>query len=301
MTVKLYVATDSTGVGHAGGAAVRWHLPAAGDPAEVTAAPDGSALVLCSATALLGELDERIFLAEATAGASDVDERGTLRATAARLLAETSWSVETAARFALDCAEHVLGEAAGAVLPGGATLGQVIADARAVLDRTSDEAEARLGMLARLWALHRLRRQGEKVGDLAFGTLAEDRTADLDALDDPAWATAATVRDAVLGAVEALRHVALPRHVDVDEATYSRVADAEDTPSLPSAPIVTPWGTITVGAEHHRGDEPAWVAARDTAARARDTARDRGGKDAELAERAFQADQLETLLGGPSR
>jgi hypothetical protein len=301
MTANLYVATDSTGVQHAGGAAVRWHLPTADGAAEVTTAPEGSTLVLCSATALLDELGDRIYLAEPTAGATDVDADGVARVLAARLLAETSWSVERAAQFALDCAEHVLGDAAGAVLPGGATLGDVIVDARSVLERSSDAAETRLGTLARLWALHRLRRQGEKIGDLAFGTLAEDRVADLDALDDPAWATAATVRDAVLGAVEALRHVALPRHVAASEATYELAASTGDTPSTPSAPIVTPWGTITVGAEHRRSDEPAWIAARDTASRARDAARDRGGEDADRAELAFQAEQLERLLSSAGR
>ncbi len=312
MTVRLYVSTDSAGVQRVGGAEVSWSLPSGASPGAVTTPPPGSSLLLRDTTALLDELGERIYVVEAVEAVGAVGavggpvpspgtvRSGVLEASAARILSETAWNTEAAARFALDCAEHVLGDAADAVLPGGETLGEVVRDARSVLERSSPAAEERLGTLALLWAVRRLRRHGAQLGDLAFGTFAEDRQADLDALDDPAWTTVATARDAVLGAVEALRHVALPRHVAAEEATYDAGAGRDDTPATPSAPIVTPWGTVTFGAEHHRGFEPAWVAARDTATRARDAARDRGGDKAESAERSFQAGRLEQLLARTS-
>jgi hypothetical protein len=295
MTVQLYVATDAHGVERVGDAEVAWNLPTSDDsPAKPTTA---ERLELRDASALLDALRERIFLAALSSGeVPSPDPSGIVAASEARLLSETTWDVEVAATFALDCAEHVLDDAADAVLPGGASLGTVITEARAVVARSSDEAEERLGTLARLAAARRLRKQGDVLGDVAFGTLQIDLDAALDALDDPAWATVATVRDAVLGAVEAVRHLALPRYVAAREHAYEDGTDGGGEPPTPSGMIVTPWGTITLGAEHQPGHVPAWVAARDTALRARDAAQARSGGDAAATERAWQAARLTQLL-----
>lgn len=293
MTEQLYVATDARGVQHAEGGDVTWHLPPPSGPASETVAPGGGRLALRTAAALVDELDERIFVAAPAGATTGLD--GIVEVGAARLVAETAWDVATAARFALDCAEHVLGEAADAPLPGGATLGEIVTDARRVLERSGDGAEQRLGLLARLFAARRLRHRGEVLGDVAFETLVEDSGEALEALDDPAWAAVATVRDAVLGAVEAVRYLALPRYIAARESAYEETRDGDaDPPSTAAGTFMTPWGPITIGAEHHRGFEPAWVAARDTALRARDTVRGTGGDDDQ--ERSWQAARLAELL-----
>lgn len=293
MSDQLYVATDAHGVERVDDAEIKWTLPSS-DGTPGTTTPHGRPAVLRRAMALLGDLDERIFVAGPVGAASD-DGAGTVSADAARLVSETAWDVERAATFALDCAEHVLGDASGAVLPGGATLGEIVSAAREVLERSSEHAEQRLGLVARLAAARRLRRQGEVLGDVAFEALQGDVESALDALDDPAWATVATVRDAVLGAVEAVRHLALPRYVAARESAYEDLHDVEeDAPARPSGLLMTPWGPITLGAEHPRGYAPAWVAARDAAQRARDAVSARGG-DLE-GERLWQAERLEALL-----
>lgn len=91
-------------------------------------------------------LDERMFFAEPMGRADDTGD--TVRTASARLTAETAWGVEAAARFALDGASHVLGGVAAAALPDGSTLGDVVAEARVILDRTSPDGEQRLGPLA---------------------------------------------------------------------------------------------------------------------------------------------------------
>jgi len=311
MTDHLYVATDAHGVQRANEKDVVWDLPAPGGaPGGATA--EAGPLVLSTALVLLEELGERIFIAEPggaavvstdrtgspePSGTGSPERSGIVTASAARLVAETAWGVERAAHLALDCAEHVLGDASGTVLPGGATLGEVVAEARRVLGRSSDGAEQRLGVLARLSAARRLRRQGEVLGDLALEALNEDLTGALDALDDPAWATVASARDAVLGAVEAVRHLALPRYVEARERAYEDNADeAESSRGAPTGMFMTPWGPIVLGAEHQSGYAPAWVAARDSAMRARDAVLARDGEQAAAQERVWQAGRLEELL-----
>ncbi|HVC24914.1 MAG TPA: hypothetical protein VND23_04080 [Acidimicrobiales bacterium] len=292
--------TDSHGMQHTDGLDVAWQLPGGdGRPGALTTAPGG--LVLRTASALLDELGERIFEAAPSGTTADVDTAGVARVTAATLVVESGWNVERAATFALDCAEHVLGDASEAVLPGGSTLGSVITDAREVIERASDGAEQRLGVLARLNAARRLRRKGEVIGDFAFEAALEDTESAIDALEDPAWTKIASTRDAVLAAVEALRHLALPRYVAAREHTYDGRHDADEgTASAPSTMWATPWGPITFGAEHRQDYEPAWVAARDTAVRARDAARSAGGDSAESDERAWQATTLARALTAPS-
>lgn len=295
MNKQLYVATNAEGVEQTASGAVLWGLPRPGGdrilPGEVTAAPEGGELVLYRPAALLEALDERIFVAEPVGETDDrVDTAG---ARAARLTSETAWGVETAARFALDCAAHVLGAAASTALPDGSTLGDVVAEAREILDHTSPAGEERLGRLARLAALRRLRRLGGELGDVTLARLSANLGNDLDALDDPAWTTIAACSEAVLAALEALRHLAMPRYVHAHEDPLDE--HPTDAPSTGRAPIPTPWGPIVLGAEHRSPYEPAWAAARDAAVRARESAA--GDRDP-TAERAFQADRLERILLG---
>jgi hypothetical protein len=294
MSDQLYVSTDAHGVQRVDEGDVVWGLPSPiGAPGEVTTGK--APLVLRDAQALLDDLGERIFLAEPVSDVATADEAGIVVTGTARLLAETAWGVERAAEFALDCAEHVLGDSADAVLPNGATLGAVVADARQVLERSSDAAEKHLGVLARLAAARRLRQRGELLGDLAIEALEDDLTTAMDALDDPAWATVATVRDAVLGAVEAVRHLALPRYIEARERAYEEDSEGADGKrETPAGILMTPWGPITLGAEHQPGYAPAWVAARDTALRARDAVRAQGGDEG--TERSWQSQRLVELL-----
>jgi hypothetical protein len=298
MNKQLYVATNAEGVEEAASGAVPWSLPRLGGdrtlPGDVTAPPEGGELVLYRLAALLEALDERIFFAEPV-GESD-DRVDTVGAQSARLTSETVWGVETAARFALDCAAHVLGEAASTALPDGSTLGDVVGEARVILDRTNPAGEERLGWLARLAALRRLRRLGSELGDVTLARLSGDLGSDLDALDDPAWTTIAACSEAVLAALEALRHLAMPRYVRSREDPLDE--HPTDAPSTGRAIIPTPWGPIVLGAEHRSPYEPAWAAARDAAMRARESAAGDQGPATEHAERAFQADRLERILLG---
>ena len=69
-------------------------------------------------------------------------------------------------------------------------------------------------------------------------------------------------------------------------------------PGVGSSFIPTPWGPIVLGVEHRSPYGPAWAAAREPAARARESAgdiRDPGDKNSE---RAYQADLLERILRG---
>ncbi len=296
MSECLYVATNAEGVETTATGEISWNLPeVTGDttsPGQPTRPPSGE-LVLRRAAALLDALDQRIFFAEPLETTGET--RDMVTAQSARLTAETAWGVEGAARFALDCASHVLDEATAATaLPDGSRLGQVVAEARVILDRTSPESEQRLGLLARLAAVRRLHRLGGELGDEALAQLSGDLGSDLDALDDPAWTTIAACSEAVLAALEALRHLAMPRYARSREEAVDEHQAGE--PGAPSAVIPTPWGPIALGAEHRSPYEPAWTAAREAAARARESASDGAGPKAEAAERTFQAELLKQAL-----
>jgi hypothetical protein len=295
MDDHLYVATNAGGIEQTATGEIHWSLPAVAggttSPGEPTRPPSGE-LVLRRATALLDALDERIFLTEPIDEAHDAGD--TVVAWSARLTAETAWGVYGAARFALECAAHVLGDAATTTLPDGSTLGEVVAQARVILERSSPEGEQRLGLLARFAAVRRLRRLGSELGDVSLATLSEDLGSDLDVLDDPAWTTIAACTEAVLAALEALRHLAMPRYVRSREEVLDE--HPADTPSEPSAPIPTPWGPIALGAEHRSPYAPAWAAARDAAERARESAAVDQDPHSVGAERAYQAELLEAIL-----
>ncbi|HLI14672.1 MAG TPA: hypothetical protein VKV23_01285 [Acidimicrobiales bacterium] len=298
---ELFVATDHDGRSHHGGAPVTWHLPAVVDgrtiPGDETAGADAP-LVLWRPPGLLDALDSRIFRAEAT-GEVLANDEAHVEARAARLVAATPWDDARAARFALECAAHALGEEADAVLPDGSRLGDVVAEAGEVVASAGTQAEDHLGFLARLASARRLRRQGELVGDLALALLGEDHERARDALEDPAWATLASVAEAVLAAVESLRHLALPRYVEVRErASEAGPPDATGgTASLFT--VSTPWGPLVPLAERPSPYEPAARTAREAAARARQAVLERAGPAAATAERSFQAQRLSELLAGP--
>lgn len=292
MTSTLYVPTDSNGIQHLGDHERRWLLPswleAAWQPGDLAArAPGEHPLVLLSAGALLEDLDERIFVAVPEPPAPEPF-------TAARLVAEAGWGVTPAASFALDCAEHVLGTAGGVTLPHGPSLAEVIADARRFLEASQAVDENRLGFVARLAAARRMRRDSDQLGGLALAAADDDLRSGLDALDDPEWATVASLGDAVLAAIEALRQIALPRYTASREATYER----DDRSAPPPSPqvITTPWGAAVVGGTAALDYVPAYASARDAAERARLVMTDRGGSSSAADERAWQAERLETYL-----
>ena len=219
-----------------------------------------------------------------------------MTARSARLTSETSWGTAAAARFALECAAHALESAEETKLPDGTELSSIIDEARATLDRASTDGDERLGFLARLAAIRRLRKLGDEVSEAVLATMTTDLGEDVDALDDRAWTSLAACSEAVLAALEALRHVALPRYARSREEAVDEHPRGNPPVNVPI--VMTPWGPIGLGAEHQSPYEPAWAEARDAAMRAREAAGDRGGDAAVKAERDFQAELLERILGG---
>jgi hypothetical protein len=291
----FYVATDAHGVEHRASEEIRWPLPQDGGEGVEVVAPAGVTLALRRSESLLEVLDELVFVARPGHGVLVVsDPDGTHQVTSAALVRGTAWDGPSAAAFALDCAEHVLGEAATVELPGGHLLGDVLVDARRYLERSVD-TDDRLGLLARLATARRLRRAGARLGDVALGLSMEDLRNDLDATLDPAWTTAAAVEDAVLAALEAIRHIALPRYVAAREESAGQQASDVTEPIEPRV-WSTAWGPVVTGAEHESPYLPAALAARETALRARETVRSRGGGVAEEAERRYQSELLVSYL-----
>lgn len=290
MDQRTYVATDTAGIERRDGVELQWDLPeASGRPGSAIGKP----VLIYNAAGLLDHLDEVISVAEAI-GTASPEADGALKVDDARLTGPTPWNAELAARFALDCAQHVLGDAGDVALPNGAVLADVVADARRYLDG-SDEPEGRLAWLSRLNAARRLRASGTRVGDAARSVLVEDLAAELDAAEDPAWSLLASVADAVLAAVEALRHVALPRYANGREQLAGE-RDAHAGEAVVPSLFVTAWGPVEFGAEHESAYMPASHLAREASFRARETARQRDPAELQ-AETAWQADTLEKLLG----
>ena len=281
-----YVAVDADGHQHLAGDDRHWPLPARSGrdwvPGEPLG-PDGDRPpTTYSADELLDHLGAHVYAAELLDGGR------------ARLVAGTAWSESLAARFALECAAHMLAQIPGtadAPLPSGDTLPETVALAEQLLDGTDGDG-ARLGRTARLAADRRLRRDAEEIGDEAFSASAEDEAGDLDALDDPVWATLAASRDAVLAAVEAVRHHAIPALAEHESRHFERLAEG-DRAGIHL--FDTPWGQMPVGGAPRYA--PGWEAAKDTAERSRQAVADESGEGAGAAERAFQADLLATLLG----
>jgi hypothetical protein len=274
----LYVTTDGMGVQHLPGGEIRWPLPAAGQPGAPLPT-DGIVAVFYEIDGLLEAVGERIFVAEREP---------------ARLVQETAWTLERAAQFALDCAEHAVFDADELILPSGISLGGVMRAARQLLDSSgtnADEARGIVQRISRLAEARRLRKMGDEVADVARQLTVGDEQADLDALDDGAFTSVASVRDAVLAAVETLRHVAAPELVQAREERYehdSNVAFSE------AKPIYTPWGSFIVGGP--RGMPPASTSVREAAGRARQAVTDSRGPEEGAEERSWQLGRLKELL-----
>ena len=297
MPASLYVPTDAHGVEHAAGGPIGWGV--LGNAMSRHSTP-GHPVLLRAPSALLDVLDERIYRAEPMGdAASPLD--GVVSAAAARLTDLTRWDTESATGLALDCAAHALGEAGGLALPDGTTLTAVIDEARAALAGVIDDDGVHLGYLARLGALHRLRKNRSELGALATGLITDDLARHLDALDDPDYRALAPLVDAVLAAIEALRHHVVPRLVAAvedarEEHEEHRVLDRASVMRVPTAEP-TPWGTVEVGTGS-LPFEPAWTSAREAARHARATVEGRAGAAAADQERSWQAEQLEAILAG---
>jgi hypothetical protein len=282
-----FVATDADGRQHYEGYWKTWPLPVrTGDGWERggVVEPDENGPVTFDAAELLEELGECIFVAEL------VDDAG-----AARLVKGTAWSEKVAAVFALDCVEHILRAVPGsadAELPGGATLAAIIASAREFLATGTGADGERLGFISRIAAARRLRREGTTIGDAAFAAAVQDEGADVDLLEDPAWATLAAARDAVLAAIETVRHVAFPFLVDRETRRYEA---REEGPAINVDEVDTPWGAFPVGGGGPKY-VPSWAAARDAAEHSRQAAADLSGPSEGEAERSWQAGRLVELL-----
>jgi len=294
---QLFVSTDARGTQYFGGATIRWSLPVAARdgtvrPGEWVHASAETPLPLLDTDGLLDEgLTERVFRAEPRPGAGSRRTDFGLEVAEARLVSETPWTLSEAARFAIDCADHILGERASMALPSGPSLGDVLSAARRWLERAEGAEAGLLGRVARMATVHRLRKRSSDLSDLAFGLAVVDERRDLDTLNDPDWVAIATTRDAVLASVEALRHQAFPHLVEDENVRYEVDTENEGPPEV----VPTPWGNFMAG--RRSGAVPAWVAARDAAERARQAAADEGGPDAAAAERAWQVERLEAVLG----
>jgi hypothetical protein len=289
MAALLYVSTSEQGIERTPDREVLWELPKASDTPQPAAPTHGERLVLRNAASLLDVIDDLVFVAEPLEAGVE-EAHSVLVVRSARLLRRTPWDPTSAALFALDCAAHVLGESGGVELPGGITLAGALDDARSYLSEDDEQAGGRLGRLARFSAARRLRRAGETIGDVAHGLFEEDVQRDLDANLDATWATTAAAGDAVLAAVEALRHVAAPRYVAAREETAER--DETGSPVLAAGPWQTPWGPVMLGVEHDSPYLPAGALAREAAFRAREAV----GVEAAESERRFQAERLSEVL-----
>ncbi|HVB06084.1 MAG TPA: hypothetical protein VNF07_07575 [Acidimicrobiales bacterium] len=287
MAARYYVTTSALGVERTSEGDVEWALPDAGAPlaAETTF---GERLVLRSADALLDVLEEAVYVAEPLGEAVE-ELPGSLVVTSARLLQQTGWAPRSAAEFALDCAGHVLGEAGDLELPTGFTLAAAIEDARNYLSRSSGDT-GRIGRLARLAAARRLRKEGERIGDLALAALQADLAEELDATSDRAWTLLTATGDAVLAAVETLRYLASPGYIAAREENAEHAEAAE--PGIEPTLLQTPFGPVMLGAEHQSPYLSAGALARDAAFRAREAA-----GEASSAEREWQVGRLEQALG----
>jgi hypothetical protein len=292
----LYVSTDANGIEHSATGRVVWKLPVDG-VGQVT--DIGHPLVLRQPRALLEVLDQHMYLAESPKGV-EISADGTVSVPAARLNSQTRWNAESATRFALDCADHLLSEVGDFALPDGTSLTKVTADARQLLDGTASDSMEHLGRLARLHALRRLRHERTEIAGASLEQLDEDERKDIDAFDDPAYATAITVTDSVLAAIEALRHYVLPEfYGDLEDARENReqyaTEDRETTIPTPTL-VSTPLGPVMLHAPHLLPYDPAWTSAREAARHARIAMKDRNGAAGEASELTWQAATLASKL-----
>lgn len=296
MSDELYVATDAAGTEHAALGRIEWALPRDGVATDIT---PGATLLLRRAEALLEDLDERIFRATSDEK-KPLSSIGTLEVTTARLVSETSWNATSATSFALGCARHLLSEVGDVALPDGTSLTTTLDDAQNVLDGVSSDAVPRLDYLARVRALRRLKHARREIAGQSLEALAEDDQKDVDALDDPAYEKLAPITDAVLAAIEALRHHVYPHlYMQAEDAYEERLEHAvEDRATLLSVPTIvpSPFGSVMFGGGPNIEYDPAWVSAREAARHARMVVKDLNGPTAEAEELKWQAGALEQVL-----
>jgi hypothetical protein len=296
MSDELYVATDAAGTEHAASGRIEWALPRDGVATDIR---PGATLILRRADALLDDLDERIF--RATSDETGLlSARGTSEVTTARLVSETAWDATSATRFALGCARHLLDEVGDVALPDGTSLTAVLDDAQKVLDGISSDAAPRLDYLARLRALRRLKHARRDIAEQSSEALADDDLADVDALDDAAYERFAPITDAVLAAIEALRHHVYPHlYMQAEDSHEERLEHkVEDRTTMSRVPTttVTPFGSVMYGGGANIEYDPAWTSAREAARHARMAIKDLNGPTAEDEELKWQADALERVL-----
>jgi hypothetical protein len=300
MNEDLYVATDAHGVEHSPSGRIQWPL-SGWSPGDVDM---GQPVTLRQASSLLDYLDERIFVVDSSEQKRLSDD-STVVVNKAHVVSETPWNVQLAVEFALDCAERPLDEFGDAALPDGRSLKAVLQDARGIVGRGDSEAAQPLHYLARLRALRRLKNERADIADDSLSELLVDEKKDVDAFDDPDYEELAPITDAVLAAIEALRHHVLPHlYVLLEDAEEEHIehADLDRKTAMPvPTPVVTPFGGGEVGAPHMLKYEPAWTSAREAARHARIAVRDRSGEAGETAERSWQADRLDELLTRPKR
>jgi hypothetical protein len=287
MATNYYVTTSTDGVERTPDGEIAWEVPdpEAALPAEPTF---GRRLLVRDEAALLDVLSEVVYRAEVVEGGEE-ERPGVLVASSARLVSRTAWDPLSAAYFALDCAEHAVGDAGEVELPTGLTLAGAIADARAFLAASSGTDGDGVGRLARFSAARRLRREGRRIGDLALEMLETDLQEQLDATDDPAWTKTTATGDAVLAAVETLRHLAAPHYVGAREQNAEPEHAGE--PVIEPTLIETPFGPWMIGAQHESPYLSSGALAREAALRAREAAGDRADE-----ERRWQASRLGEVL-----
>lgn len=304
-TDALFVPTDRHGKQIHDGEETIWSLPSPADGdngGAVGTVLEPSAhgqVALLDLDGLLDALSERIFVARHVAGTAE-------------LVSETAWSLREAAYFALDCAEHVTRDLALQPVPTGDALSVVLSQVRKWLDDAPAADAALLGRVSRVATIHRLRRKGAELADLAFSA-AIDNEADAESLfEDERWTAIAAAQEAVLAAVEALRHEAFPRFVEAGNLRYEESVTSGRSAGATAADVVAEgavaavgeaagnptaaWGLFTPG--RRSGIVPAWVAATDAAERARQSAKDSHGAPAAEVERAWQRECLARHLRG---
>jgi hypothetical protein len=296
MSDELYVATDATGIEHAASGRIEWVLPRDGVATDIT---PGATIILRRADALLEDLDERIFRATSEE-VRPLTACGTLEVTTARLVSETSWNATSATRFALGCARHLLDQVGDIALPDGTSLTAILDDAQRVLDGISTDPAPRLDYLARVRALRRLKHARRDIAEQSSEALADDDLKDVDALDDATYEKFAPITDAVLAAIEALRHHVYPHlYMQAEDSHEERLEHkVEDRETLFSVPKITgtPWGSVMYGGGANIEYDPAWTSAREAARHARMAIKDLKGPTAEHEELTWQADALEQVL-----
>lgn len=304
MSVRRYVSTGRDVRSRTAAGEVAWEAPGPDGPGRPIR-PGGPILELRSADGLLDDLGERIFVAEVAGEAAPegdgAEAAPVLRVASARLVATTPWGDAIAARFALECAAHALGDQGSVALPHGRTLEGVMADAREALER-STPPEGALGFLARAATVRRLVRHGAAVSDLAMLAAKEDGQAGIDLVEDPAWTRLAAISDAVLASVEALRYLARPEYVGRREEAVERDAAERGAGAAVASDVQveeTPWGWVAIGADRVPTYVPAAACAEQAAERARQAVAEVAGPEAEQVERAWQAELLDALLSPP--